>query len=108
MNNYFHSTLNDKKCFCPLCDRVITKNSPKSVHHLIPKSKGGKGGETVLLHHICHKQIHLIFKEKELAKNLNKIEDLKKHPKLKKFLIWIKKRPPEFLSRTYKLNKNKY
>ena len=43
----------------------------------------------------------------EEAKNLNNIEDLKSHPKLKKFINWIKKRPPEFLSRTYKLNKNR-
>ena len=49
-----------------------------------------------------------MFKEKELAKSFNKIETLKKHPKLKKFINWIKKRPPEFLSKTYKLNKNKY
>ena len=99
---------NNRRKFCPLCDRIITENVPKSIHHLIPKSKGGKGGETVLLHHICHKQIHLIFKEKELAKSLNKIETLKNHPKLKKFINWIKKRPPGFLSKTYKINRNKY
>ena len=98
---------NNRKKFCPLCDRIIPDNVPQSNHHLIPKSKGGKGGSTVLLHHICHKQIHLLFKENELAKNLNNIEDLKSHPKLKKFINWIKKRPPEFLSRTYKLNKNR-
>ena len=46
-----------------------------------------------------------MFKEKELAKSLNKIEILKNHPKLKKFINWIKKRPPEFLSKTYKLIK---
>ena len=59
------------KIYCPLCDREIPLDVPKSLHHLIPKSKGGKGGPTVLLHHICHKQIHLLFKENELAKNLN-------------------------------------
>ena len=108
MSNYFNSSQNTQKKLCPLFDRIITENVPKNVHHLIPKSKGGKGGETVLINHICHKQIHLMFKEKQLAKSLNKIEDLKKHPKLKKFIIWIRKRSPEFLSRTYKLNKKKY
>ena len=107
MNNYFTTTHNSQKVFCPLCDRIISENVPKSIHHLIPKSKGGKGGKTVLLHHICHKQIHLMFKEKELAKSLYKIEDLKKHPRLKKFIEWVKKRPPEFLSKTHKLNKNR-
>ena len=108
MKHYFKNSENNTKVFCPLCDRIITENVPKSIHHLIPKSKGGKGGETVLLHHICHKQIHLIFKETELAKSLNKIETLKNHPKLKKFINWIKKRPPGFLSKTYKINRNKY
>ena len=80
------------KIYCPLCDREIPLDVPKSLHHLIPKSKGGKGGPTVLLHHICHKQIHLLFKENELAKNLNNIEDLKSHPKLEKFINWVKNR----------------
>ena len=108
MKHNFKSIESDTKVFCPLCYRIITENVPKSIHHLIPKSKGGKGGESVLLHHICNKQIHLMFKEKELAKSLNKIKTLKKHTKLKKFINWIKKRPPEFLSKTYKINKNKY
>ena len=95
------------KIYCPLCDREIPLDVPKSLHHLIPKSKGGKGGPTVLLHYICHKQIHLLFKENELAKNLNNIEDLKSHPKLEKFINWVKKRPPKFISRTCKLNKNR-
>ena len=108
MKHYFKNAENNTNVFCPLCDRIITENVPKSIHHLIPKSKGGKGGETVLLHHICHKQIHLMFEDKELAKNFNKIETLKRHPKLKKFINWIKKRPPGFLSKTYKINRNKY
>ena len=108
MKHYFKNAENNTKVFCPLCDRIITENVPKSIHHLIPKSKGGKGGETVLLHHICHKQIHLMFKEKELAKSLNNIVSLKNDPKLKKFINWIKKRPPGFLSKTYKINRNKY
>ena len=55
MSNYFNSSQNTQKKLCPLFDRIITENVPKNVHHLIPKSKGGKGGETVLLNHICHK-----------------------------------------------------
>ena len=36
---------------CPLCLRPIPPGVPQSRHHLIPKLRGGKGGETVLLHH---------------------------------------------------------
>ena len=107
MNNYLNIAKNNQKVLCPLCDRIIPENVPQSIHHLIPKSKGGKGGKTVLLHHICHKQIHLLFKENELARSMNNIQDLKNHQKLKKFINWIKKRPPSFLSKTYKLNKNR-
>lgn len=38
---------------CALCLRPIPPQAKQSVHHLVPKLKGGKGGETVLLHHIC-------------------------------------------------------
>ena len=38
---------------CPICGRDIPPDVPQSLHHLIPKLKGGKGGPTVLVHHIC-------------------------------------------------------
>ena len=84
---------------CPLCGRVIPKDVPQSLHHLIPKLKGGKGGETVLLHHLCHKEIHASLSESELATEYNTIDRLKVHPRLERFIAWVAKRPPEFNSR---------
>ncbi|MEC8041914.1 MAG: HNH endonuclease, partial [Pseudomonadota bacterium] len=52
------SPLPDDPPICPLCERPIPPEVPQSRHHLLPKLKGGKGGATVLLHHICHKEIH--------------------------------------------------
>tara|TARA_B110001452_G_C15002341_1_gene350409 strand:- start:150 stop:482 length:333 start_codon:yes stop_codon:yes gene_type:complete len=46
---------------CPLCLRSIPADVAQSKHHLIPKLKGGKIYETVILHHICHKEIHASF-----------------------------------------------
>ena len=84
---------------CPLCLRVIPPDVPQSLHHLIPKLKGGKGGPTVLVHHICHKEIHATLSEAELARVYNTPEMLRSHPRLEKFFKWVAKRPPDFMSK---------
>ena len=85
---------------CPLCLRPIPADVPQSAHHLIPKLKGGKGGPTVLTHHICHKEIHATLTESELARHFNTPEALRSHPRLARFAGWIAKRPPGFLSKS--------
>jgi 5-methylcytosine-specific restriction endonuclease McrA len=86
---------------CEFCSRPIPVNVPQSVHHLIPRSKGGKNSPTVILHHLCHKEIHITLSEAELARTYNNLEALREHPRLAKFISWVKKRPPEFLSRSH-------
>ncbi|MBM3604063.1 MAG: HNH endonuclease [Alphaproteobacteria bacterium] len=81
---------------CPLCLRPIPPDVPQSRHHLVPKLKGGKHGETVLLHHICHKTIHKTLREAELARNYHTVEALREHPELARFWSWIARRPPGF------------
>ncbi len=85
---------------CPLCGRPIPPHVRQSLHHLIPRLKGGKGGPTVLLHHICHKEIHATLTEAELARDFSTVEALRAHPRLAGFLTWVAKRPPEFYSRS--------
>lgn len=85
---------------CPLCARPIPPGVRQSHHHLIPKLKGGKGGPTVLLHQICHNEIHATLTEAELARDYASIAALQAHPRLAKFIRWVAKRPPEFISRT--------
>lgn len=85
---------------CPLCGRPIPVHAKQSLHHLIPKLKGGKGGPTVLLHQICHSEIHATLTEAELARDFCTIDTLRRHPRLAKFIRWVAKRPPEFHSRT--------
>lgn len=84
---------------CALCGRPIPPGVPQSKHHLVPKLRGGKGGETVLLHHICHREIHVTLSEAELARYYATTEDLRGHPRLAKFIAWVAKRPPEFSSK---------
>lgn len=84
---------------CPLCGRPIPPDVPQSQHHLIPKLRGGKGGPVVLLHHICHREIHATLSETELARDYATIEALRAHPRLDRFIRWVRKRPAGFNSR---------
>ncbi|MBE6071436.1 MAG: HNH endonuclease [Clostridium butyricum] len=78
---------------CELCNRnvsIITK------HHLIPKQKGGKNYKTIHLCTTCHKQIHALFTNRELATLYNSIDSLKNNDKIIKFLNFIKKFPNDY------------
>ncbi len=89
----------DPDPICPLCLRPIPPDVAQSLHHLIPKLKGGKGGPTILVHHICHKEIHARFTESELPRLFNTAAALRGSDRLRPFLDWVAKRPPGFLSR---------
>lgn len=78
---------------CPICERAIPDDQ-KEKHHLIPKSKGGK--TTVLLHHVCHRQIHATFTDGQLAKTFFTIDALLEDPAMQKFVTWIKTKPAGF------------
>lgn len=84
---------------CPLCDRPIPADAAQSRHHLVPRLRGGKCGATVLLHAICHKEIHAALSETELARAHSTIEALRMHPRIAAFVRWIANRPPGFSSR---------
>lgn len=84
---------------CPLCERKIPRNQ-RDAHHLIPKSKGGR--HTEYLHRICHRQIHALFTETELARQLNSVEALLAHPDIALFVSWVKGKPDDFMERTRK------
>ncbi len=75
---------------CELCSRtvsIITK------HHLIPKEKGGNKYKTICLCITCHKQIHALFTNTELATLYNSIETLKNNERIIKFLNFVQKLP---------------
>lgn len=85
---------------CALCERPILPGTPQSLHHLVPKLRGGKGGPTVLVHQICHNEIHATASEAELARLWNTPEALRANPRLEKFIKWVRKRPADFHSKT--------
>ena len=94
-----HIPAADDAVICPLCGRAIPP-SQQDAHHLVPKSKGGK--HTQYLHRICHRQIHALLTETELARAYNTVEDLLVHPGIASFVAWVKTKPDDFYERTYK------
>jgi hypothetical protein len=89
-SHYFSYASAQVQTMCQLCMRPTTK-SQRDKHHLIPKSHGGV--QTVILHRLCHQQIHALLTENQLARNYSTIEALRSHPEISKFVDWIKKKP---------------
>lgn len=82
---------------CPLCDRPIPA-AQQDAHHLVPKSRGGT--HTEVLHRICHRQLHALFSEVELARDYATVPALLAHPDVARFVAWVKDKPPAFMERT--------
>lgn len=94
----------NEECICPLCGRDIPQ-SQRDEHHLVPRSKKGK--ETQTLHRACHRQIHMLFTENELASVYNSPEALLEHPDIQKFVAWIATKPNDFLPQFSSSNRKK-
>ena len=92
------SAASDEGTVCALCDRPLGDRVEK--HHLIPRLKGGT--QTVPLHPICHKKIHSLFTESELAQSFHTVQALADHPDVAAFIKWVRKRPADFHKRTRK------
>lgn len=94
--------MDDPNPICGLCGRPVPPDVPQSLHHLVPKLRGGKGGPTVLLHQICHSEIHATLTEAELARSYATLEALRAHPRLARFVRWLAGKPPTFHARSDK------
>jgi hypothetical protein len=81
---------------CPLCQRPIPA-SQRDLHHWVPKLKGGR--ETSALHRICHRQVHALFSETELANHYATAEQLLAHDSFGQFIQWVKTKPDGFYER---------
>lgn len=85
---------------CPLCLRPIPPDVPQSRHHLTPKLKGGARGPVILVHQICHNEVHAALTEAELARAYDSPAALRAHPPLARFFDWVAKKPPGFMKRS--------
>ena len=89
---------------CALCERdgvLLTE------HHLTPREMGGASKPTAYLCIPCHKQVHALYTNEELALRLHTVPLLKDDPQLQRYLSWIKKQPPGKLPAVRKSNSRK-
>lgn len=76
---------------CWLCGRPLGHRI--EWHHPLPKSRGGR--VTVPVHPICHRTIHALFTNAELARAPGREGLLQSEP-MRRFLAWISAKPPDF------------
>ena len=78
---------------CALCGRDVPKRLI-TLHHLKPKSRGGRAEHRVPLCKPCHKQIHATFDNQTLEKSLDDLSSLRGHPAMAAFMAWIVRQSP--------------
>ena len=75
-----------------------------TLHHLKPKQKGGTADDRTPLCRPCHKQLHAVFSNTELAQQFASLQVLRESPQLQPFLKWIRKQRPDRVFRTVESN----
>ena len=73
-------------------------------HHLVPKLKGGGRDGGDLVHRVCHGKIHSRWCERELRDDFNTWDAINSDPEIRKFVVWVKKKPPEFKTSSRAVN----
>ncbi len=81
---------------CALCGRTIPSHAKSSLHHLVPKLKGGARLGTERLHQICHAAIHARYTETEIVWHLADPAALRADPELARFVVWVWTKPDDF------------
>jgi len=89
---------------CELCGR---KGVETTIHHLLPKEMGGTFGTTASLCIPCHKQIHALYTNEEIAARLSTIQELRADEQLSRFIKWIRKQPSTKIMKIKKSNERK-
>ncbi len=80
---------------CPLCGRMMIDGPSVDRHHWVPKSAGGKDQSP--LHKVCHRKVHAVLDETDLARRYNTPESLRGHPEIAKFVQWVRRKHPEWV-----------
>ena len=73
---------------CELCLREVERYTQ---HHLVPRAKGGRFGPKARLCPTCHRQLHALFSEATLAKELHTIDLIRANPHMSEYLRWARR-----------------
>ena len=82
---------------CWLCRRPLGRRI--EWHHPVPKSRGGR--DTVPLHPICHRTIHVTFTNAQLQRLPVDPQVLRANERIARFVDWVSGKPPDFHARTF-------
>ncbi len=64
-------------------------------HHWVPRRHGGRVASSV--HLVCHRMIHRVFSDRELALAYRDAESLRRHPDVVRFIAWVRRKPPDYV-----------
>lgn len=87
------------------CELCLREEVERTVHHLTPRQKGGAHLQTAMLCIPCHKQIHMLYSNAELAARLSTIQELQEDEAVRRFIKWIRKQPSKTIPKTRKKSK---
>ena len=77
---------------CALCSRPL--GVKVEWHHVVPRSQGGT--DTVPVHPICHRTIHALVGNADLARLYPTLDLLRERDDVASFLAWIADKSPDF------------
>ncbi len=98
----------------PTCELCRREGVSVTRHHLIPRAVHRRprtarsfpqeelNTRIAMLCRACHKFIHTVLSEKELAAEYSTLEKLRAHPEIHKFLQWVANKPPDLRVRSRK------
>ena len=73
---------------CPLCNRSV-REEDMTIHHIIPKSKGGTLKDTMRICKTCHSFLHYSIPLDEVIK-YDSIESLENNEEYGAYLEWVR------------------
>lgn len=80
---------------CEICGRPMRDGPSVDRHHWIPRAHGGHAASTI--HLVCHRMIHRVFSDRDLALTYRDAESLRAHADMARFIAWVRRKPHDYV-----------